>query len=161
MEKKTRRGVLTGGAAAAVAVGVGTAVGVAQGQSNGQGKGTRKKVQYGKGGKPTDGKMPLYSPAVQFGNMLFLSGKGRLEGGDIRTQTRYVLDELKALLEASGSSTDKVLKASVFLKDIGDYDAMNEIYRGFFGAEPPARTTVAVASIPFNCLVEIDVIAHT
>ncbi len=103
---------------------------------------------------------PLFSPAVTFGQLVFLSGKGAHFEGDIKAHTKHVLDELEKELKNVGSSMEKALKVNVYLNDIKDYAAMNEVYRGRFGPEPPVRTTVAAAGgIPGNSLVEIDVIA--
>jgi enamine deaminase RidA (YjgF/YER057c/UK114 family) len=111
-----------------------------------------------------NGKAPappqLYSPAVSYGNLLFLSGVGAHFEGDIKAHTKHVLDEIQQRLEAAGSSMNKVLKAQVYLADLKDYDAMNEVFKGRFGPEPPVRTTVAVAGVPGKSLVEIDVIAY-
>jgi 2-iminobutanoate/2-iminopropanoate deaminase len=106
------------------------------------------------------GKPSLFSPAVSYGNLLFLSGVGYHKPGDIKVHTKGVLDEIQQRLEAAGSSMEKVLKVQVYLADLKDYDAMNEVFRGRFGSEPPARTTVAVAGLPGNSLVEMDVIAY-
>jgi enamine deaminase RidA (YjgF/YER057c/UK114 family) len=112
----------------------------------------------------TDGKVPekqqMFSPAVAYGNLLFLSGIGAHFPGDIKAHTKHVLDEIQKKLEAAGSSMDKVLKAQVYLADINDYAAMNEVFLGRFGAEPPVRTTTAAAGVPGKSLVEIDVIAY-
>ncbi|HEY6991027.1 MAG TPA: RidA family protein [Bryobacteraceae bacterium] len=117
-----------------------------------------KKVWWANGKAPE--KPPLFSPAVSYGNLLFLSGIGAHFEGDIKTHTKHVLDEIQSKLEACGSSMDKVLKAQVYLADLKDYDAMNEVFRGRFGSEPPVRTTVSVAGVPGKSLVEIDVIAY-
>ena len=117
-----------------------------------------KKVHY-RGSKPD--KTPLFSGAVSYGNLLFIAGKGAHYEGDIKAHTKTVLDELQAELENAGSSMEKVLKVSVFLNDIKDWAAMNEVFQGRFGAEPPVRTTVAPAGgIPGGSLVEMDVIAY-
>jgi len=110
---------------------------------------------------PKAGEPPrLFSSAVTFGSLVFLAGKGAHFKGDIKSHTKRVLDDIEKELKAVGSSMDKVLKVSVFLNDLKDYQAMNEVYRGRFGQEPPVRTTVAPAGgIPGNSLVEIDVIA--
>ena len=102
----------------------------------------------------------LFPSAVSYGNLLFISGIGAHVPGDITVHTKIVLDQIQKKLEECGSSMDKVLKAQVFLADINDYTAMNEVYRGRFGAEPPVRTTVAVAMLPGKSLIEIDVIAY-
>jgi 2-iminobutanoate/2-iminopropanoate deaminase len=129
------------------------AAGAAQAQT-----GPTKKVHY-KGKKPE--KTPLFSGAVSYGNLLFIAGKGAHVPGDILSHTKIVLDEIQAELENAGSSMDKVLKVSVFLNDIKDWEAMNTVYKGRFGDNPPVRTTVAPAGgIPGNSLVEMDVIAY-
>jgi 2-iminobutanoate/2-iminopropanoate deaminase len=104
---------------------------------------------------------PLFSGAVQFGNLLFLSGVGYHKEGDITVHTEGVLAETKKQLEAAGSSMNKVLKCTVFLANGADYKAMNDVFRGKFGDDPPVRTTVAAAWIPTgDSLLEIDVIAY-
>ena len=112
----------------------------------------------------TDGKVPekqqMFAPAVAYGNLLFLSGIGAHFQGDVKAHTKHVLDEIQKKLEAAGSSMEKVLKAQVYLADINDYAAMNEVFLGRFGPEPPVRTTTAAAGIPGKSLVEIDVIAY-
>lgn len=104
---------------------------------------------------------PLYSVYTKFNNMIFMSGKGAHFEGDITSHTKHVLDELEKDLIKAGSSMDKVLKVSVFLHDLADYKAMNEVYRGRFGNNPPCRTTVAVyGGVPGDSWVEIDCIAY-
>jgi 2-iminobutanoate/2-iminopropanoate deaminase len=116
-----------------------------------------KRVIYANGKKPA--KAPLFSGTVAYGNLLFISGVGYHKEGDIKVHTKGVLDQIQQQLEAAGSSMDKVLKCTVFLADGKDYAAMNEVFQGRFGDEPPVRTTVAAAWVPGNSLVEIDVIA--
>ena len=117
-----------------------------------------KKIHY-RGAKPT--KTPLFSSAVSYGNLLFIAGKGAHFEGDIKAHTKAVLDEIQKELENAGSSMDKVLKCNVYLNDLKDYTAMNEMYQGRFGENPPVRTTVAPAGgVPGNSKVEIDVIAY-
>ncbi|MEZ0610891.1 RidA family protein [Fibrella sp. WM1] len=112
-------------------------------------------------GVVTQGDVPLYSSTTRLGNLLFLFGIGAHFEGDIKSHTDHVLKELEKELIKAGSSMDKVLKVSVLLHDPNDYQAMNEVYRGRFGPNPPVRTTVAVRSgIPNDSLVEIDCIAH-
>jgi 2-iminobutanoate/2-iminopropanoate deaminase len=148
MSKNNRRGFLKAGVAAAAGAGA------AQGQSSGQ----VKKVHY-RSGKPKSA--PLFSGAVSYGNLLFIAGKGYHKEGDIKVHTKAVLDEIQAELENAGSSMDKVLKCNVYLNDLKDYVAMNEVFKGRFGENPPVRTTIAAAGgIPGNSLVEIDVIAY-
>ena len=107
-----------------------------------------------------------YSQAVTAGGLVFTAGTlpldretGRLVGEDIVGQTRQVLTNLAAVLEAAGSSLDKVLKTTVFLTDMDDFAAMNKVYAGFFASEPPARSTVQVGALPKGSLVEIEAIA--
>ncbi|MEZ4632276.1 MAG: RidA family protein [Deinococcales bacterium] len=106
-----------------------------------------------------------YSQAVKVGQFVFTSGQipltpeGNLEAKDMTSQTEQVLKNLKALLEASGSSLDKVIKCTCFLKDMSQFAAMNEVYGRFFKDNPPARSTVEVARLPRDVLVEIEAIA--
>ena len=106
-----------------------------------------------------------YSQAVVTGGMLYSSGQialtpeGELIDGGIREQTRQVLNNLSAVLEAAGTSLQQVVKTTIFLADMDDFAAVNEIYAEFFGAHRPARSTVAVRTLPKNVLVEIDCIA--
>jgi 2-iminobutanoate/2-iminopropanoate deaminase len=117
-----------------------------------------KKVHWSDG-KPPE-KPPLFSGIVSYGNMVFIAGIGAHFEGDIKAHTKHVLDEIQERLESVGSSMEKVLKVNVYLNDLKDYDGMNEVFRGRFGAEPPVRTTIAAAGgIPGNSLVEIDCIA--
>ncbi len=102
----------------------------------------------------------MFSTAVAYGNLLFLSGVGAHFVGDIQSHTKHVLDQIQKKLEECGSSMDKVLKAQVYLVDINDFEGMNQIFLGRFGSEPPVRTTTAVAQLPGKSLVEIDVIAY-
>ena len=117
-----------------------------------------KKVHC-RGEKPKQ--TPLFSSAVSYGNLLSIAGKGAHFKGDIRAHTKHVLDEIEKELINAGSSMEKVLKCNVYLHSLDDYQAMNEVFRGRFGPEPPVRTTVACAGgIPGDSLVEIDVIAY-
>jgi 2-iminobutanoate/2-iminopropanoate deaminase len=107
-----------------------------------------------------------YSQAIKAGGFVFASGQialdprsGQLVGQDVKTQTRRALDNLKAVLEAGGSSMDRVVRCTVFLKDMNDFGPMNEEYGSYFMELPPARTTVQVAKLPRDALVEIDAIA--
>ncbi|HEX3081318.1 MAG TPA: RidA family protein [Puia sp.] len=108
-----------------------------------------------------DQEVPLFSGSTKFGNLVFVAGKGAHYAGDIKAHTETVLQELEKELVKAGSSMKNVLKVSVFLNDIADYDGMNSVYRGRFGDKPPVRTTVAVAKggVPGNSLVEMDCIA--
>jgi 2-iminobutanoate/2-iminopropanoate deaminase len=109
-----------------------------------------------------DQEVPLFSGSTTFNGLVFIAGKGAHFEGDIKAHTDHVLKELEAELQKAGSSMDKVLKVNVYLNDIADYKAMNEVYKGRFGKNPPVRTTVAVAKggVPGDSLVEIDCIAY-
>tara|TARA_B100000927_G_scaffold201810_1_gene163415 strand:- start:1139 stop:1594 length:456 start_codon:yes stop_codon:yes gene_type:complete len=108
----------------------------------------------------TDQDYPLFSSAVKHGNTLYIAGKGAHFEGDIKDHTDHVLKEIEKALIKNGSSMEKVLKVNVYLADLADYKAMNEVYRGRFGKNPPVRTTVATyGGVPGNSLVEIDCIA--
>jgi 2-iminobutanoate/2-iminopropanoate deaminase len=107
--------------------------------------------------------VPLFSGNTKFNGLVFIAGKGaHVEPFEIKAHTEIVLKELEKELIAAGSSMQKVLKVSVFLNDIADYQGMNEVYKGRFGNKPPVRTTVAVAKggVPGNSLVEMDCIAY-
>jgi 2-iminobutanoate/2-iminopropanoate deaminase len=107
-----------------------------------------------------------YSQAIKSNGFVFISGQvaldpgtGEFVGGDVRRQTERVLENLKAILEASGVSLNHVVKTTVFLKDMNDFAAVNEVYARYFTAAPPARSTVQAARLPKDALVEIDLIA--
>lgn len=121
----------------------------------------RPKRKVTQGVVTSDGK-PLFAGVTKHNGFVFLSGIGAHFEGDITAHTLHVLDEMKKNLERAGSSMDKVLKVSVFLNDIADYEAMNKAYNGHFGGTPPVRTTVAVAKggVPGNSLVEMDCMAY-
>lgn len=107
-----------------------------------------------------DQEIPMFSSSVKHGNTLYVSGKGAQFEGDIKTHTDHVLKELESELTKNGSSMSKVLKVNVYLADIADFKAMNEVYRGRFGKNPPVRTTVATyGGVPGISLVEMDCIA--
>ena len=157
MSVNSRRKLLTGAVTAAAAASVaGTVAGTALAQGPVSAKVEKKVVRSG----PRPAKTPLFSGMVQLGNLLFLSGIGYHKEGDIRVHTEGVLAEIKKQLEAAGSSMEKVVKCTVFLANGKDYAAMNEVFLGRFGEDPPVRTTVAVAWVPGDSLVEIDVIAY-
>ena len=109
-----------------------------------------------------DQNVPLFSGNTTYNGLVFIAGKGAHFDGDISAHTDHVLKELETELKKAGSSMDKVLKVNVYLNDIADYKAMNEVYKGRFGKNPPVRTTVAVAKggVPGDSLVEIDCIAY-
>ena len=107
-----------------------------------------------------------YSQAIRANGFVFVSGQVALDpatqqlvGGDAAAQTDRVLKNLSGILQAAGSSLAKVVRSTVFLKNMGDFAAMNEVYGRYFTAAPPARSTVEVARLPKDVLVEIDVIA--
>ncbi len=106
-----------------------------------------------------------YSQAVKFGNLLFVSGQVPIDpatgkmSDDIKTQVRQSLENLKAILTAAGTSLENVLKTTVFLKNMDDFTAMNEVYREYFPKDPPARSAVQVSKIPRDSMVEIEAIA--
>ena len=107
-----------------------------------------------------------YSPALKVGQMLFLSGSipldpvsGQLVEGGIKEQTTRVMENIKALLAAAGAGFDNVARTTVFMVDLGEFAAMNEIYSSYFTAPYPARSTVQVVKLPRDVRVEIDVIA--
>jgi 2-iminobutanoate/2-iminopropanoate deaminase len=107
-----------------------------------------------------------YSQAVRANGFIFTAGQialdpasGQLVSGDIARQTARVLDNLKAIVEAGGSSLDHAVKATVYLKDMSDFVTMNEVYARYFPQNPPVRSTVEAARLPRDVLVEIDLIA--
>ena len=107
-----------------------------------------------------------YAQAIRAGGFLFLSGQialdprtGQLVGSDIKQQTRQVLENVKAVLQAAGSALARVVKCTVVLADMNDFGAMNEEYASVFRELPPARSTVQVARLPRDALVEIDCVA--
>jgi 2-iminobutanoate/2-iminopropanoate deaminase len=107
-----------------------------------------------------------YSQAIRVGDLLFVAGQvplgpgaSELSGGTIEEQTEQVCENLKAILEAAGSSFDKVLKTTVFLTDLADFEGMNAVYRRYVGDDPPARSTVGIAALPQGARVEIEAVA--
>jgi 2-iminobutanoate/2-iminopropanoate deaminase len=109
-----------------------------------------------------------YSPAIRANGFVFVSGQGPIDAatgevvrGDVGQQTRLVLENVRAILAAAGSSLEKVVKTTVYLSDIGDFAAMNAVYAEFFPSDPPARTTIQAANLPLGIDVEIDAIALT
>jgi len=108
-----------------------------------------------------------YSQAIRSGNLILVSGQipldpstGQLVEGDAAVQTERVLRNLAAILDAAGASLAQVLKTTVYLKDLGDFGKMNEVYARFFGDRPPARATVEVARLPRDVSVEIELVAE-
>ena len=108
-----------------------------------------------------------YSQAIAANGLVFVSGQLALEpgekelsGGTIEEQTEQVFANLRAILEGAGTSLDRLVKTTVFLQDLGDFQGMNRVYAQHVGATPPARSTVEVAKLPSGALVEIEAIAH-
>lgn len=107
-----------------------------------------------------------YSQAIASGDLVYTAGQipmdpdtGKLAGGDVQAQAHRALKNLQAVLEAAGSSLDHVVKTTVFLQDIGDYAAVNEVYGTYFGDSPPARSAVQVAALPLGARLEIEAVA--
>ena len=107
-----------------------------------------------------------YSQAIQAGNFLFLSGQipldpktGELVKGDIRKQTQQVLENIKGILESQGLGMENVVKSTIFLKDIANFNQVNEVYATYFPSSPPARSTIEVTKLPRNTDIEIEAIA--
>ena len=108
-----------------------------------------------------------YSQGIKAGGLVFVSGQIAIDPatqnvvpGDVKAQTERICQNLKAILEAAGSDLESVVKSTVFLRSMADFAAMNEVYGRYFKNEPPARSTVAVAGLPKDVQVEIDVIAE-
>lgn len=106
-----------------------------------------------------------YSQAIKANGFIHTAGQipldpatGQIVSGDISQQTKRVLENLKAIVEAAGASLDKTVKANVFLKDMNDFAAMNEVYGQYFSKNPPARSTVEVSRLPKDARIEIDLI---
>lgn len=108
-----------------------------------------------------------YSQAVRSGNLLFCSGQipinpatSKIEAQDVEGQAKQVMTNIQALLQSQGSDISRVIKATVFLKDMADFPKVNPIYEAAFGGHKPARSTVAVAGLPLGALIEIEVIVE-
>jgi 2-iminobutanoate/2-iminopropanoate deaminase len=160
--KSPRRSFLKGSLAGAAAVGAFTLAMPAPAA----GRSAAQKKIITRPGQPLTAES-LFSPATQLGNLLFLSGTGAHDPqthtvvtGPLGNQVKQCLENLKTVLEAAGSSMEKVLKCTVFLIDIGDFAAMNEAYHTYFPANPPARTTIAAKDLPGGSPVEIECIAY-
>ena len=109
-----------------------------------------------------------YSQAIKVGNFVFVSGQipiipatGEILRGDIKLQTKQVLENLKNILDAAGSCIDNVVKTTVFMKDLNDYTAINDVYKEFFSNKPPARAAIQAARLPRDVGVEIEAVAFS
>jgi 2-iminobutanoate/2-iminopropanoate deaminase len=108
-----------------------------------------------------------YNQAIRVGDVVFVAGQlgvrletGELAGPSVQEQTEQIMQNLSAILEAAGSSLDRLVKTTVFLLDLGDFAGMNEVYARHVGDRPPARSTIGIAALPSGALVEIEAIAH-
>ena len=108
-----------------------------------------------------------YNQAIRVGDLVFVAGQlgvslesGELAGTGVAEQTEQIMRNMAAILEAAGSGLDRLVKTTVFLMDLADFGAMNEVYAAHVGDRPPARSTVQVAGLPSGALVEIEAIAH-
>ena len=122
----------------------------------------REVIQAGTGSKP----VAPYSPGIKAGGFIHVSGQvpvdsqsGEIVAGDIEEQTRQTLENIKVVLEAGGSSMNKVVKCTVFLTDISEFSRMNEVYSSFFPQDPPARSTIEVSKLAIDIKVEIEAVA--
>jgi len=108
-----------------------------------------------------------YSPAIVSGGLVFVSGQGPLDlktgeylKGDVQSETRHVFENIKTILQAAGTSMDNVIKVNVYLRDINDFAAMNEVYKTYFQTPFPARTTIQAGALPRGFAVEIECVAR-
>ena len=159
--KQSRRGIFTGTAQVAAAAAGGALLAAQAAQAQTPQTRLEKRSPYPPP-SPAPAKPSMYSSAVAYGNMVFLSGVGAHFPGTIEEHTKHVIAELEQNLIRAGSSLQKVLKINVYLNDLKDYDAMNAVYRTYdWGDVAPVRTTVSpAAGIPGNSLIEIDMIAY-
>lgn len=123
----------------------------------------QKQAIWPKNGPPTKGP---YSPAVTFGELVFVSGQGpvdpatgKMVTGDVVEELRVAMENVKTILAAADSSLEQVLKVTLYLRDMNDFARVNEAYKGYFGPVFPARTTIQAGRLPFDIKVEVDVIA--
>ncbi|TFF86501.1 MAG: deaminase [Promethearchaeota archaeon] len=125
----------------------------------------KKEVIIPESGAPPAGP---YSPAIKIGNFLFISGQGPFDPEtnmvndteDVKSQTKTVMENIGKILDAQKVSFDNIVKTTVFLSDMNNFNKMNRVYRKYFKTEPPARSCVEVARLPFDILVEIEAIAY-
>ncbi|MBN2371445.1 MAG: reactive intermediate/imine deaminase [Vicinamibacteria bacterium] len=123
---------------------------------------TRKAVHPDRGPKPVG----PYSPAIAFGELVFISGQGpmnpdtgQIERGDVVDEFKIAMSNVRLLLEAAGSAMDRVLKVTLYLADINDFARVNEAYKAYFSEPYPARSTIQAGRLPLEIKVEVDVIA--
>jgi 2-iminobutanoate/2-iminopropanoate deaminase len=123
----------------------------------------QKQAIWPKNGPPTKGP---YSPAMAFGDLVFVSGQGpvdaatgKIVSGDVLDEMRLAMENVKTILAAAGSSLAQVLKVTLYLQNMDDFASVNELYKEYFGPVFPARTTIQAGKLPFDIKVEIDVIA--
>jgi len=162
--KTDRRKFLRRGFAGVQAAAAAGAIAVPAAAKKSAGTGV-KKVIYKADEKPS--KDAIFSSGIQYGNLLFVSGAGahdpvthKVVQGSFQDQVRRCLENIKLVLEAAGSSPEKVLKCTVFLTDISKWGEMNVVYHEFFPTAPPARSTIAVKDLPGDSPVEIECIAY-
>ena len=125
---------------------------------------SKKVIEVPSGPKPVG----PYSPGIRVGDLVFVSGQGAIDPstskfvgeGDVKTQTKRVLENIQIILKAEGLSMDDVAKVTVFLKKASDFQAMNEIYRTFFPQNPPARSTIVTDLLFPEMLIEIEAVAY-
>ena len=124
----------------------------------------QKQVIWPKNGPETKGP---YSPAMVYGDLVFVSGQGPVDPqtgkfvkGDVETEFRRAAENVRLILESANSSMKNVLKVTLYLADMNDFQKVNEVYKTYFGPVFPARTTIQAGRLPFDIKVEIDVIAH-
>lgn len=124
----------------------------------------QKQAIWPKNGPETKGP---YSPAMVYGDLVFVSGQGPVDpqtgkfiNGDVVAETRRAIENVRLILESANSSLANVLKVTLYLADMNDFQNVNEVYREYFGPVFPARTTIQAGRLPFDIKVEIDVIAH-
>ena len=122
----------------------------------------RQAVQTDKAPKPVG----PYSQAIRAGNLVFVSGQGALDPAtgqpkrdSVEVESRQVMENLKVILEAAGSSLDRVVKSTCYLTDLADFQTFNKVYGEYFQKDPPARTTIQAARLPLDFRVEVDVVA--
>ena len=122
----------------------------------------RQAIQTDKAPKPVG----PYSQAIRAGNLVFVSGQGALDPAtgqpkrhSVEVESRQVMENLKTILEAAGSSLDRVVKSTCYLTDLADFQTFNKVYGEYFQKDPPARTTIQAARLPLDFRVEVDVIA--